>query len=214
MVTYVEGNRAESSEDVSSLPAGRRVDPSLEDFRLNAAGDVVAWGSDIATLTGYASSDIVAKHFTVLHSIENVRREKPAEILALAWHQGRAEYADWHVRKDGTHFWASVVLTAIESPRGFSVEMRAASQTNGVAEVVRMRNAELEEQLGQRTAELGERTAQLGVRTAELGVRTGELGERTAQLGVRTGELGERTAQLGVRTGELGERTAQLDART
>lgn len=198
---------------------------------LSSSGMVVEWSDRAEQLTGFSARDIVGKHFSAIHSIENLRRAKLTELLKAASATGAIEYADWHVRKDGTHFWASLVVTAIRPTRGgpsFSVEMRLASQTNGVAEEFRARNVELERllaastvQLGERTAQLGERTAELGVRTDELGVRTGELGERTAQLGVRTGELGERTAELGVRTdelgvrtGELGERTAQLGVRT
>lgn len=162
-------------------------------FTVSHDGKVTQWSSQIAKLTGYKSGDILGKHFRILNSVENLRREKSEEVLRLVLSEGKITYADWHVKKDGSHFWASMEITLLTGKPGhlptFSIEMLAASQTNQVAEKFRAHSAELERQLGERTAELGEITAQLDERTDELGDQTTQLGERTNQLSAKIKEF-------------------------
>ena len=224
---------------LSNLNLTRANPEEFAIITLNADGNVTSWNAGAERLTGYLQLEIIGKNFASFHSSENLRREKPAEVLKLAASNGSVKYADWHVRKDSSHFWANLIITAKHDQRSglltYLVEMRLASPTNQMAEKLRARNVELEGQLGERTAQLGERTAQLGVRTEQLGERTDELGSQTTQLGERTtqlsaktkefdtaealnveleGQLGERTAQLGERTAQLGVRTEQLGVRT
>src|SRR4051812_3544910 len=95
---------------------------------LNAEGKVTGWCAEGERLTGYALAEIIGKHFTTFHSVENLRREKPAEVLKLARADGKAVYEDWHVRKDGSHFWARLTVTCLPAQRGgpltYSVEMQ------------------------------------------------------------------------------------------
>jgi two-component system, cell cycle sensor histidine kinase and response regulator CckA len=120
---------------------------------LNMDGNVVLWNSDAILLTGYEAADILGKHFRILHSVENLRRNDFEEVLKLAMLDGNVAYEDWHVKQDGSHFWACIKIVTICDEVGgsttYSVEMYPASQTNQVTEKLRARNAELEKQLRQ-----------------------------------------------------------------
>ncbi|HXH74047.1 MAG TPA: ATP-binding protein [Bacteriovoracaceae bacterium] len=181
---------------------------------LSSDGKVIKWNMMLTELTGYESNEILGKHFRILNSVENLRRKKSEEVLKWALSEGKVYYEDWHVKKDGAHFWASMNVTAIydngEKRPTFFLEMRQASQTNQVAEKFRARSAELEKKLGDQTIQLDERTSQLSAKTKQFDVAEalnvsleGQLGERTSELGFQTSELGERTFQLSSKTKEF-----------
>src|SRR5271154_532002 len=96
------------SKDLSLVGAGIGKSASIT---LGSDGKVTGWSAEAEQLTGYLARDITGKHFTIFHSIENLRRGRPAEVLKLAVSEGSASYADWHVKKDGSHFWASLIIT-------------------------------------------------------------------------------------------------------
>jgi PAS domain S-box-containing protein len=208
-------------------------------FILSSEGKVTSWNPGAEQLTGYLASDIIGQYFTIFQSAENLRTKKFVDFLKIAAFERKTSYLDWHNRKDGSRFWANLVLNAMFDQNGailaYSVEMSLASPKDQVTEELRARNFELEEQLDERTVQLGERTAELNVRTKQLGVRTGELGTQTSELGKRTNQLsaktkefntsearnftlgeqlGERTTELGVRTEQLGMQTDELGERT
>jgi PAS domain S-box-containing protein len=87
-------------------------------FRLQPDGTVASWNEGARAIKGYSSSEIVGRSFTRFYTPEDVRAGKPQRLLARAAEEGRAEEEGWRVRKDGTRFWADVVINAIRGPDG------------------------------------------------------------------------------------------------
>jgi len=87
-------------------------------FLLDTTGHVVTWNRGAERLKGYSASEIVGKHFSVFYTPEDVNRGHPLDELAIATADGRYEEEGWRVRKDGSRFWASVVVTAVRDSNG------------------------------------------------------------------------------------------------
>ena len=69
-------------------------------------------------IKGYTPTEIIGRHFSVFYTEEDVARNHPAEELQLATRDGRYEEEGWRVRKDGTRFWANVVITRSATTTG------------------------------------------------------------------------------------------------
>ncbi|MGF6921204.1 hybrid sensor histidine kinase/response regulator [Paraburkholderia sp. 40] len=87
-------------------------------FLLDAKGNIVSWNAGAQKLKGYAQSEIVGQHFSRFYTEEAVARGWPTYELEQAALTGRFEDEGWRVRKDGTMFWANVVITAIRNEKG------------------------------------------------------------------------------------------------
>ncbi|HVZ82633.1 MAG TPA: sigma 54-interacting transcriptional regulator [Terracidiphilus sp.] len=87
-------------------------------YLLDRDGNVATWNPGAERIKGYAAGEIVGKPFTVFFIQEDQDRGRPAELLRLAEERGRVEGEGWRLRKDGSRFWASVVLTAIRDADG------------------------------------------------------------------------------------------------
>lgn len=87
-------------------------------FVLDPEGRVKTWNIGAERLKGYRREDIVGEHFSRFYAPEDVRRGWPAHELEVAKAEGRFEDEGWRVRKDGTRFWANVVITALRDPDG------------------------------------------------------------------------------------------------
>ncbi len=74
---------------------------------------VASWNAGAERLKGYAADDVIGRHFSMFYSPEDVQREAPREALAAAAAGGRYERECWRVRKDGSQFWANLVVTAL-----------------------------------------------------------------------------------------------------
>jgi len=85
-------------------------------YLLDKDGYVTTWNPGAERIKQYASDEIVGKHFSRFFTQEDLERDRPAELLKLAAERGRVEHEAWRVRKDGTRFWANVVLTAVRDP--------------------------------------------------------------------------------------------------
>lgn len=96
-------------------------------FMLDPEGNVVTWNDGAQRIKGYAGSEIIGKHFSEFYAQEAKDRKHPQHELEIASREGRYEEEGWRVRKDGTMFWASVVITAV----------RADGQLLGFAKVTR-----------------------------------------------------------------------------
>lgn len=107
-------------------------------FVLDPTGHVMTWNPGAARLKGYSQDEIVGKHFSTFYQHDDVAAGKPAWELEVAERDGRVEDEGWRVRKDGSLFWANVVITALRDSGGRLV---------GFAKVTRdlteRRNAEL-----------------------------------------------------------------------
>jgi PAS domain S-box-containing protein len=85
---------------------------------LDADGKVVSWNAGAERIKGYRSEDIIGQHVSRFYVEEEVRRGRPERNLQVAAAVGRCEDEGWHVRKDGSRFWANVVLTGLRDETG------------------------------------------------------------------------------------------------
>jgi PAS domain S-box-containing protein len=87
-------------------------------FMLDPKGHVASWNLGAERIKGYTRDEIIGKHFSVFYPPDAVARKWPEEELRRAERDGRFEDEGWRVRKDGTQFWANVVITALRDPNG------------------------------------------------------------------------------------------------
>jgi PAS domain S-box-containing protein len=87
-------------------------------FLLSPEGKVASWNPGAERIKQYKASEIIGKPFSVFYSKEDLASGKPAMELRVAREVGRFEDEGWRVRKDGTRFWASVVITAVRAEDG------------------------------------------------------------------------------------------------
>lgn len=115
---------------------------------LDPEGRVVSWNEGAERIKGYKSEEIVGRHFSCFYPPEEVERGTPARILEEATKRGRCENEGWRVRKDGSRFWANVVVTALydeaEQLRGFAKVTRDVSERKKYEEEMLRRSAELD----------------------------------------------------------------------
>ena len=93
-------------------------------FMLDPQGHVATWNAGAERIKGYRADEIIGQHFSRFYPQEAIDRGWPAQELKVAAAEGRFEDEGWRVRKDGTRFWANVVITALHDEagnlRGFS----------------------------------------------------------------------------------------------
>jgi len=87
-------------------------------FMLDAEGRVATWNSGARQTKGYEASEIIGRHFSAFYTPEDRAAGKPEKILETVRRVGRVEDETWRVRKDGTLFWADVVMTALRNEHG------------------------------------------------------------------------------------------------
>ncbi len=90
-------------------------------YALDPDGRVTTWNLGAQRLKGYDATEAIGLHFEVFFSREDAAAGKPARELAAARAVGRFEDEGWRIRKDGTRFWANVVLTVLHDARGTEV---------------------------------------------------------------------------------------------
>lgn len=82
-------------------------------FMLDTRGYIGTWNSGAAILKGYTSSEIIGQHFSVFYGRDDCEMKKPTRELEVCLQEGKVEDEGWRYRKDGTRFWANVIITAI-----------------------------------------------------------------------------------------------------
>jgi len=87
-------------------------------FLLDAKGHVTTWNLGAQRIKGYQANEIVGEHFSRFYTPEDVKADLPAKALRAALADGRYETEGWRVRKDGTRFWADVVITPVRGAGG------------------------------------------------------------------------------------------------
>ncbi len=85
-------------------------------YMLDPGGYVTTWNVGAQRIKGYAPDEIIGKHFSLFFAPDAIREGKPERELERAKADGRFEDEDWRVRKDGTRFWANVIITPIRGP--------------------------------------------------------------------------------------------------
>jgi PAS domain S-box-containing protein len=87
-------------------------------FMLDLAGCIASWNTGAERIKGYTAGEILGQHFSRFYTPEDVAQGKPAANLAAARAAGHFEAEGWRVRKDGTRFWANVVISAVHDAHG------------------------------------------------------------------------------------------------
>lgn len=87
-------------------------------FMLDPDGFVVSWNAGAEAIKGYRADEIIGQHFSRFYPPDSVARGWPEHELKVAGREGRFEDEGWRLRKDGSSFWANVVITALYDPEG------------------------------------------------------------------------------------------------
>jgi PAS domain S-box-containing protein len=87
-------------------------------YMLTPDGFISSWNTGAERFKGYTAHEVIGQHFSVFYTEEDRRAGKPARALQIAREQGRFEDEGWRVRRDGTRFWASVVVDPIRDLSG------------------------------------------------------------------------------------------------
>ena len=117
-------------------------------FFLDARGIISSWNQGARRIKGYSADEIVGRHFSTFYTAEDLADDKPSRELSTAIREGRYEEEGWRLRKDGTRFWASVIITALWDKRGnlsgFAKVTRDLTLRKGEEEALRAKTEELE----------------------------------------------------------------------
>ena len=117
-------------------------------FMLDPEGRVATWNAGTERLKGYRADEIIGQHFSRFYPAEDVQRGKPEHALKMAVNQGRSEDEGWRVRKDGSRFWANVIITPMRDEggtlRGFTKVSRDLTERKQVEEELNKSKEQLE----------------------------------------------------------------------
>ena len=165
-------------------------------FLLDERGFVRSWNPGAVRLKGYSESEIVGRHFSTFYTQPDLDAGKPAWELDVASKTGRVEDEGWRLRKDGTRFWANVVITALRDKttgalvgfakitRDLTARRNAEEQARALAaESAARREAErVSEHLAQVTEQLQQQAIELESQTEEARCLAEELEEANEHL--------------------------------
>lgn len=155
-------------------------------FQLDPEGHIVSWNTGAERLKGYSTSEVLGKSFKIFYDTNAIRAGKPEANLARAAQEGECKDEGWRLRKDGSRFWASVVITALRDDegrlRGFMKITR--DMTERVASEMGLREAkkELEVRVEQRAEILGRMNLELRNEIGERERIEGELRKSLERL--------------------------------
>src|SRR5215204_613539 len=82
-------------------------------YLLDPSGIVTTWNPGAQRFKGYAAHEIIGQHFSRFYTDEDRAADVPSQMLETARKEGRVEREGWRVRKDGSHFWAHIIIDAI-----------------------------------------------------------------------------------------------------
>jgi len=115
---------------------------------LDPEGHVISWNGGAQRIKGYAAEEIVGKHFSGFYAPEDIALGKPIMELKSAREEGRFEDDSWRIRKDGSRFWANVVVTPLRDNagllRGFVKITRDVTEKRKAEQEIIQRSLELE----------------------------------------------------------------------
>ena len=132
---------------------------------LDPEGNVLSWNAGAERLIGYRAEDILGLHISRFYPEDEPPPVSADEALAIAASEGHFREEGWRVRMDGSRFWADVTLTALRDRggalRGFAKITHDMTERRAADEQIRTLNAELEQRVRQRTAELAQAVSEL-----------------------------------------------------
>src|SRR5688572_4159563 len=113
---YSAGGASGDPVDLHRLLIDRVQDYAI--FALDPDGFILTWNTGAERLKQYKPDEIIGKHFSIFYPDEALAAGKPAWELEVATETGRVEDEGWRLRKDGTRFWANVLITALRDDQG------------------------------------------------------------------------------------------------
>ena len=108
-------------------------------YMLNPAGVVTSWNAGAQRIKGYLAEEIIGKHFSQFYAPEDQQKGAPQMALEIAAREGRFEKEGWRVRKDGSKFWANVIIDPIRAPDGAHPRIRENHPGRDGAQAIRTR---------------------------------------------------------------------------
>jgi PAS domain S-box-containing protein len=145
-------DRLKQSDEVFRLLVESVKDYAI--FLLDPSGNIASWNQGAERIKGYKEAEIIGKHFSQFYPREAVESKWPERELEIAAREGRFVDEGLRVRKDGSTFWANVVITALRDEetgelRGFSKVTRDLSERRALEEASRRLNRELRNRVSQ-----------------------------------------------------------------
>ncbi len=113
--------RSAAQNVVASGDLPRLMVESVRDyavFALDPAGFVISWNEGARRIKGYNADEIIGKHFSTFYPASDIKAGKPPWELEVATREGRLEDEGWRIRKDGSSFWANVIITPLWDDSG------------------------------------------------------------------------------------------------
>lgn len=114
-------NNQPKSEPLGTEQDYRLLVENVKDYAIvmiDPQGYVVSWNAGAQKIKGYLADEIIGKHFSIFYTKEDIAQGKTEKELSIALKDGRYEDESWRVRKDGSRFWANVVITPLRDDLG------------------------------------------------------------------------------------------------
>ena len=178
-------------------------------FMLDPQGRIASWNAGAQRSKGYSAEEIIGQHFRVFYPPHQQEIRHPEHELELALRDGHYEEEGWRIRKDGTRFWAYVVITAVYTPAGEHIGFAKVTRDNSERRRLEQEREETALELAQANTELGsmnerlqraadEQAEFLAVTAHELRTPVGVLAGAAELLGKHWADLTdqERSEQL------------------
>jgi PAS domain S-box-containing protein len=168
-------------------------------FALDATGHIRTWNPAAEGMKGYSADEIIGRHFSIFYPEEDLAWDKPGLELKEAARVGRFEDEGWRLRKDGSRFWANVVITALYDSEGrlvgFGKVTRDLTERREREEQARELAAESAARITaeQRRAEVEQLNAQLEQQALELEQQIEEAQQLTEEVEMSNVQLQEAT---------------------
>ena len=107
-------------KDIKVLRFNKMIE-EIEDYAillLDKEGNIENWNKGAQILKGYQANEIIGKNFSVFYSLEDLANDLPGRLIRQAVAKGFAKSQGWRIRKDGSRFWGSILITAIHNQAG------------------------------------------------------------------------------------------------
>lgn len=99
----------------------KRMIEEIQDYAiilLDVDGTILSWNKGVEKIKGYKEHEIIGQNFSIFYMPSDREHGLPQKLIDLAKHEGRAKHVGRRVRKDGSIFWGSIVITALHDDTG------------------------------------------------------------------------------------------------
>jgi PAS domain S-box-containing protein len=175
-------------------------------YMLDPSGNVVSWNAGAQRINGYTADEILGRHFSTFYPEEDIRAGKCEMELEVAGREGRFEDEGWRLRKDGSRFWANVVITALRDQHGQLVGFGKVTRDlteRRQHEEERVRLAQAQEAVRLRDEFLSIASHELKTPLTVLQLQLEALSERIRQVDAGLAERVRRTTRASDRLTQL-----------